>query len=59
MEALAAAHDATPAQIRLAWTLHQGDHVLAIPGTGSPAHLEDNIAAGALKLTAEELATLS
>jgi pyridoxine 4-dehydrogenase len=59
VEALAAAHDATPAQIRLAWTLHQGDHVLAIPGTGNPAHLEENIAAGALKLTAEELATLS
>jgi aryl-alcohol dehydrogenase-like predicted oxidoreductase len=59
VEALAAAHDATPAQIRLAWTLHQGDHVLAIPGTGNPTHLEENIAAGALKLTAEELATLS
>ncbi|QNE19098.1 aldo/keto reductase [Kribbella qitaiheensis] len=58
LEALAAAHNATPAQIRLAWTLHQGDHVLAIPGTGNPAHLEVNIAAGALKLTTEELATL-
>jgi pyridoxine 4-dehydrogenase len=59
VEALAAAHDATPAQIRLAWTLHQGDHVLAIPGTGNPAHLEENIAAGALRLTTEDLATLS
>jgi pyridoxine 4-dehydrogenase len=59
VETLAAAHNATPAQIRLAWTLHQGDHVLAIPGTGNPAHLEENLAAGAIKLTAEELSTLN
>ena len=31
------AHGASPAQVRLAWTLHQGPHVLAIPGTGDPA----------------------
>ncbi|GAA2484047.1 oxidoreductase [Winogradskya humida] len=37
-------------QQRLAWTLHQGPHVLAIPGTGSVEHLEQNIAAGALAL---------
>ena len=59
VETLAATHNATPAQIRLAWTLHQGDHVLAIPGTGNPAHLEENVAAGSLKLTPEELATLA
>lgn len=53
--AVAQAHGATPAQVRLAWTLHQGDHVLAIPGTGDPAHLEQNIAAGALRLSREEL----
>lgn len=56
--AVARAHDATPAQIRLAWTLHQGPHVLAIPGTGDPDHLAENIAAGALRLTAEEVARL-
>ncbi|WP_067499861.1 aldo/keto reductase [Actinoplanes sp. TFC3] len=39
-------------QFRIAWTLHQGPHVLAIPGTGSLAHLEENIAAGALRLPA-------
>ena len=59
VEALAATHDATPAQIRLAWTLHQGDHVLAIPGTGNPAHLEENIAAASLKLAPSDLATLA
>jgi len=56
--AVAEAHEATPAQIRIAWTLHQGPHVLAIPGTGNPAHLEENVAAAAITLTAEELATL-
>lgn len=56
--AVAAAHGATPAQVRLAWTLHRGEHVLAIPGTGSLAHLEENIAAGALRLTDDELALL-
>ena len=54
----AAAHGATPAQVRLAWTLHQGPHVLAIPGTGNPEHLVENVAAGALKLSADELARL-
>lgn len=56
--AVARAHDATPAQIRLAWTLHQGPHVLAIPGTGNPDHLAENVAAGALRLTGEEMARL-
>ena len=56
--AVAKAHGATPAQIRLAWSLAQGPHVLAIPGTGDPAHLEANVAAGAIRLSAEELAAL-
>jgi aryl-alcohol dehydrogenase-like predicted oxidoreductase len=57
--AIARAHDASPAQIRLAWTLQQGPHVLAIPGTGNPDHLAENVAAGALRLSDEELATLN
>lgn len=56
--AVARAHGATPAQIRLAWTLRQGPHVLAIPGTGSPDHLVENVAAGALRLTGDEMARL-
>lgn len=56
--AVARAHDATPAQIRLAWTLRQGPHVLAIPGTGNPDHLTENVAAGALRLTDDETARL-
>lgn len=51
---IARAHDASPAQVRLAWTLGRGSHVLAIPGTGNPTHLEANVAAGALRLTEDE-----
>ncbi|MGW7268425.1 aldo/keto reductase [Streptomyces sp. NPDC054842] len=58
VQAVAQAHGATPAQIRLAWTLRQGPHVLAIPGTGDPDHLAENVAAGALRLTDEETARL-
>jgi aryl-alcohol dehydrogenase-like predicted oxidoreductase len=58
VRAVALAHEATPHQIRLAWTLHQGPHVLAIPGTGDPDHLVQNIAAGALRFSADELASL-
>ncbi|MEU9571135.1 oxidoreductase [Streptomyces massasporeus] len=55
VRAVARAHGASPAQIRIAWTLHQGPHVLAIPGTGNPDHLVENVAAGAIRLTGEEL----
>ncbi|MGW3073231.1 oxidoreductase [Kitasatospora sp. NPDC001132] len=56
--AVAESRGVSTAQVRLAWTLHRGPHVLAIPGTGDVAHLEDNIAAGALRLSAQELALL-
>jgi aryl-alcohol dehydrogenase-like predicted oxidoreductase len=56
---VARAHGVTPAQVRLAWTLHQGPHVLAIPGTGNPDHLTANVAAGALRLTDDDMARLS
>jgi pyridoxine 4-dehydrogenase len=56
--AVAQAHGATAAQVKLAWTLRQGPHVLAIPGTGDPGHLEANVAAGSLLLSAEEMTRL-
>jgi aryl-alcohol dehydrogenase-like predicted oxidoreductase len=56
--AIAEARGVTPAQVRLAWTLLQGSHVLAIPGTGRLAHLEENVAAGGLRFSEEELAVL-
>ncbi len=55
---VARAHGATPAQVKLAWTLQRGPHVLAIPGTGNPEHLAANLAAGALRLSADELGRL-
>ncbi|MEU4400884.1 aldo/keto reductase [Micromonospora orduensis] len=58
VEAVARAHGVTPHQVRLAWTLHQGPHVLAIPGTGDVAHLTQNIAAASLRLTPEDLTRL-
>ncbi|MER6316879.1 aldo/keto reductase [Streptomyces sp. NPDC001581] len=58
VRAVARAHGASPAQVRLAWTLQRGAHVLAIPGTGNPDHLEANVAAGAMRLTAQDLAAL-
>jgi pyridoxine 4-dehydrogenase len=58
LQAVADAHGATAPQIRLAWTLQQGPHVLVIPGTGDPEHLTENVAAGAIRLTAGELASL-
>jgi aryl-alcohol dehydrogenase-like predicted oxidoreductase len=56
--AVAARHGASPAQVRIAWTLRQGPHVLAIPGTGDRAHLRANVAAGAIALSDEELRAL-
>ncbi|MEV0751494.1 oxidoreductase [Streptosporangium sp. NPDC050280] len=56
--AVARAHGVTAAQVRLAWTLQRGPHVLAIPGTGNPDHLAENVAAGALRLSAEEMTRL-
>ena len=55
---VAAKHGLTPSQIALAWLLHRDTRVLLIPGTSSVAHLEENVAAGAVELDAEDLATL-
>ncbi|MEU8590136.1 aldo/keto reductase [Streptomyces sp. NPDC048664] len=57
--AVARAHGATPAQVRLAWTLQLGPQVLAIPGTGDPEHLRENVAAGELRLTQDDLTRLA
>ncbi|WP_262847565.1 aldo/keto reductase [Mumia quercus] len=56
---VAEAHGVSSAQVRIAWTLEQGPHVLAIPGTGDPVHLEENVAAAAIRLTPDELALLA
>jgi len=56
---IAARQNATPGQIALAWLLLRGSNVVVIPGTTSIAHLEENIGAGKIKLTGDDIAKLS
>jgi pyridoxine 4-dehydrogenase len=56
---IAARHDATPAQVVLAWLLAIADNVLLIPGTSSRSHLAENLAAGSVSLQDDEVASLS
>jgi aryl-alcohol dehydrogenase-like predicted oxidoreductase len=58
VNAVAARHGATVPQVLLAGLLALSPVMLAIPGTGSPDHLEENTAAGDLTLTSEDLAAL-
>ena len=58
-EALAEQAGVTPAQLALAWVLAQGDHIHAIPGTGSISHLEENFATLDLHIEAKILAQAS
>jgi aryl-alcohol dehydrogenase-like predicted oxidoreductase len=59
LERVASAHGATAHQVALAWLLARSPAMLPIPGTGSVAHLEENMAAGSLELSPDELAELS
>ncbi|HEY1571313.1 MAG TPA: aldo/keto reductase [Pseudonocardiaceae bacterium] len=52
-------HGAAPRQIVLAWLLARSPAMLPIPGTGTVAHLEDNVAAAAIELAPDEIATLT
>ena len=58
VRAVADAKGATPGQIALAWVLAQGDDVVPIPGTKRVAYLEENVAAAAVELTADDLARI-
>jgi aryl-alcohol dehydrogenase-like predicted oxidoreductase len=51
-------HGATPAQIAIAWTLAQGEHVIPIPGTRRERYVVENAAAADIRLTAADLAEL-
>lgn len=51
-------HGATPGQVALAWLLARSEVVLPIPGTGSPEHLEENVAAASLTLEPSDLELL-
>ncbi len=59
VDELARAHDCTPAQLALAWVLHQGEDVVPIPGTKRRGYLEQNLAALELELDAADLAALA
>lgn len=54
IKAFATRHQATPAQIAIAWVLGQGDHIHVIPGMKTRAHLRDNLAAAQLHITSAE-----
>jgi aryl-alcohol dehydrogenase-like predicted oxidoreductase len=59
IEELAREKSATPAQVSLAWVLAQGEDIVPIPGCKSRAHLEDNLRALELDLSAADLARLN
>ncbi|WP_405876648.1 oxidoreductase [Streptomyces sp. NBC_01136] len=58
LDTVAARHRVTVPQVALAWLLARSPNILLIPGTGSLDHLEENIAAGALRLSTEDIAEL-
>ena len=55
---VAAALGSTPMQVALAWLLHRSPNILLIPGTSSPAHLRENLAAGDIDLPADAILAL-
>jgi aryl-alcohol dehydrogenase-like predicted oxidoreductase len=59
VEDVAAQYGVSPAQIALAWLLHQGDDVVPIPGTNHAANVEQNAAAVEIELAARDVARLS
>ena len=58
LQRVADAHGAGTRQVALAWLLQHADNILLIPGTSSVGHLEENIAAARIELTADEITTL-
>ncbi|KAL5566258.1 hypothetical protein UlMin_029422 [Ulmus minor] len=59
LEKLAQKHGCTPAQLALAWVLHQGDDVAPIPGTTKTKNLDANISSVRVKLTKDDLKEIS
>jgi aryl-alcohol dehydrogenase-like predicted oxidoreductase len=58
LDKVAKAHDATHAQVALAWLLKRSPVMLPIPGTSKVKHLEQNVAAAAITLTDDEFKAL-
>lgn len=59
LDEVARRHEATPAQVALAWLLRRSPVVLPIPGTASLEHLEENVAAERIELSDEDFAELA
>ncbi len=59
LDGAAERHQASPAQLALAWLLHRSPVMLPIPGTSQVGHLEQNVAAAGIRLTAEEVEALT
>jgi pyridoxine 4-dehydrogenase len=58
LDEIARGHDATPAQVALAWLLARSPVMLPIPGTASVEHLEENFAATRIELSQDEVARI-
>jgi hypothetical protein len=56
---IAQALGCTPAQLAIAWVLHQAPHIVTIPGTSRVVHLKENMAASRILLSADVLAQLN
>jgi diketogulonate reductase-like aldo/keto reductase len=57
LQAVAARHGATPAQVAIAWSMRSG-RVISIPKAADPAHVRENAGAGGLSLTDEDLVAI-
>jgi pyridoxine 4-dehydrogenase len=55
LQSVADKHDATIYQVALSWLLHHANNILLIPGTSSVEHLEENVKAADVALTAEDM----
>jgi len=58
LQKVAAKHHVTPHQLALSWLLHHANNILLIPGTSKLAHLEENVKAGAIALSHDDMVEL-
>ncbi|MGL4967384.1 MAG: aldo/keto reductase [Inquilinus sp.] len=58
MQSIAACKNTTPASVSLAWLLHRSPVMIAIPGTSSLRHLEENVGAAGVELLSGDIALL-
>ncbi|MFI5137243.1 MAG: aldo/keto reductase [Sphingobacteriales bacterium] len=59
LKQIAENHDASVQQVALGWLLYHSDNILLIPGTSNVAHLEENMGAGSIELSEEDIRELN